>query len=799
MTAGEPPGGGGGDGGGSPKDREGSGSGEVNQGSSTKTTQLLTEYTLGKILGQGAFGIVHACTHKATGQQFAVKMIDKVDTPAEELEREPAMMKLLAHPTVARLHAVYNEKTFVCLVMDFYKGGDLIEGMQAHWKDKGQIPCDKVIPIARQMVDGVAWLHSQNVVHRDIKCDNYLMNVNDILRTDCRIFLSDFGTVTVLQPGESLRHTCGTKLYWAPEFYDQSYGHKVDIWAVGVIMYGLASGKFPFRGESDAKTKALKFKSSVPAVCQEFILALLCRDVQQRPSGAKALEHAWLSTADSGSKPYVEVPYDKEEFKPDVRDTGANAAVADRRIDMVERLLEQAAANDAKRTPTNKGLPDGLGAASFDVDYRFKQKAVRFEWWPNEKATKEGVVGSYESTKMLDDKKESGLQVVSQLLLAHQISTEGFGRGQAKSIETFVEEVQCGEARLMLDATQHKKMVRVVDVVLLRLARQVHGRLKYLIVRSETYADGRERGDMFILPGGKKEPHENTIKAVERIIQELDMGDCNIVADYEGRERFEEQADSPSYPGVKTVYRKTIVHGDVKTNDPRILERIGAGGSQMEMRREDNSVRSYVWLDDKECKAKLVMLRAPLEGQEVSALVHAPVQLEEDDLVKYLDSFGISKASFGDSFDNFYSELVKGESSLLRQPDGSLLRIVDLVVLLLTKSGTGEVLVQASESKTSEGGRRDTKALKNLPGLKRRPDENHFLVAQRVLGQVLKVDENMVNLNHTDVCLLEEFSSSKAYAGIRTLYRKRIIKAETWPEASLKKMFPKSLGRGAAE
>merc|ERR1719359_1662498 len=107
----------------------------------------------------------------------------------------------------------------------------MIEGMQSHWKSKGQIPLPTVQKVSKQMLEGIAWCHKNHVVHRDVKGDNYLMKVRDISVPDNQIYLSDFGTVVDLQPGQRLKVTCGTKVYWAPEFYAMNYSFKVDVWA----------------------------------------------------------------------------------------------------------------------------------------------------------------------------------------------------------------------------------------------------------------------------------------------------------------------------------------------------------------------------------------------------------------------------------------------------------------------------------------------------------------------------------------------------------------------------------------
>ena len=120
------------------------------------------------------------------------------------------MLQKLSHPTIVKLHQVYYEKVFVCMVMDIYKGGDLIEGMQDHWQTKGMIPCKHIPHIAKQMLEPLQWLHSQNCAHRDIKGDNYLMSVRNVVDPQLRLWLSDFGTVAELsKPGERFKSSVG--------------------------------------------------------------------------------------------------------------------------------------------------------------------------------------------------------------------------------------------------------------------------------------------------------------------------------------------------------------------------------------------------------------------------------------------------------------------------------------------------------------------------------------------------------------------------------------------------------------
>merc|ERR1719356_1980750 len=97
----------------------GSTSGSVKQHGERR---LLDEYQVGQTLGEGAFGVVSNCKHRATKQEYAVKMVDKVETPVEQIKKEAAMLQSLNHPNIVKFHGVYYERCFVCIVMDKYGG-----------------------------------------------------------------------------------------------------------------------------------------------------------------------------------------------------------------------------------------------------------------------------------------------------------------------------------------------------------------------------------------------------------------------------------------------------------------------------------------------------------------------------------------------------------------------------------------------------------------------------------------------------------------------------------------------------
>jgi len=732
--------------------------------------QLLQKYKLGEVIGQGAFGIVYLCHEREPpAKEYAVKMIDKVESPLDDIKREVEMLHRLAHPTVVRLVDVYFEKVFVCMVMDIFKGGDLIEGMQKHWEKKGMIPVDKVVHIFRRSVESIAWLHSKDVVHRDIKGDNFLMDYSDILNPQCKVYLSDFGTVCDCKPGERLKKSCGTKLYWSPEFYNHDYGVKVDIWALGVLFYGIASSRFPFRAEKDVKSKDVKFKGSIPESCQDLVLKMLTRDESKRLSGTEALEHEWLRGA--GSAPGKETVEEIEQGSK-MRETGAGAGVAERRLELVERILQAEARRAGNPCPQTQKLK----SSTFVIEEEAGKRQVRYEWWPEAEAVK--LIPEVGTQPVGPEDDKNSVQVVGKQLESHGIATAGFGKGTAKSLAEFAREVQRGESRLMLDAAEHRNLVRVVDILLLRISYGQGADKKFIIHSAEQYLDGRTRKDINQLPGSKKEPWENVKQTSERILKErLNMSDCKVVFDLTEIECFEESAESPHYPGVRTVYRKTIVKGEVSTSDAAILRRIGVTGSgECSCQDSAKNVWFYQWLTESECAARRVKMTGPPGGTEYSALVYAPVGFEEEELENYLQSNGIDPSKFGTansrSLQEFSDELATGEASLARKDDGGVVRMVDVVVVQLRKS-SGQVLVEVEEIFGEK-----KKQLNRLPAAKRRPDENEFLAARRLLTKTLMLDENAVSLRPNNIKVIEVEGDSHNYQGLRSVYRKRVVLAD---------------------
>ncbi|XP_022257870.1 myosin light chain kinase, smooth muscle-like, partial [Limulus polyphemus] len=217
-----------------------------------KGKDIKEEYTLLEELGRGKFGTVYKCSEKETGRILAAKFITTTRADdRKDVEREVDIMRILQHPRLLQLYDAYDdEKKQMCLVLELIEGGELFERVI----DDDFVLTEKACSIfMKQICEGVDYMHSQNILHLDMKPENVLC----VSKTGNRIKLIDFGFARKYEPNKKMQVLFGTPEFVAPEvvnFERISYG--TDMWSVGVICYVLLSGLSPFMGDSDLETMA---------------------------------------------------------------------------------------------------------------------------------------------------------------------------------------------------------------------------------------------------------------------------------------------------------------------------------------------------------------------------------------------------------------------------------------------------------------------------------------------------------------------------------------------------------------
>eukprot|EP00168_Porphyra_purpurea_P013491 TRINITY_DN3726_c0_g1_i1.p2 TRINITY_DN3726_c0_g1~~TRINITY_DN3726_c0_g1_i1.p2 ORF type:complete len:249 (-),score=44.26 TRINITY_DN3726_c0_g1_i1:1003-1749(-) len=217
--------------------------------SRTDMASRVGDYLLFETLGQGSFAKVKLAIHEHSGEECAIKVMDKSKIHATAMtlhvRREIAIMKTLRHPYVIRLHAVLNSSSKLYLVMDLVRGGELFHKIVR----QGSLSEAEGRKHFQQLVDGVSYCHSMDVCHRDLKPENVLLDG----ATGC-IKIADFGLSALCgaTAGNLLLHTqCGSPNYCAPEILVAASTHKgyngfaVDVWSCGVILYAMLAGGCP--------------------------------------------------------------------------------------------------------------------------------------------------------------------------------------------------------------------------------------------------------------------------------------------------------------------------------------------------------------------------------------------------------------------------------------------------------------------------------------------------------------------------------------------------------------------------
>eukprot|EP00261_Vitis_vinifera_P023460 XP_010655435.1 PREDICTED: CBL-interacting protein kinase 04 isoform X3 [Vitis vinifera] len=212
--------------------------------SSTGRTRV-GKYELGRTLGEGTFAKVKFARNVETGENVAIKILDKEKVLKHkmigQIKREISTMKLIRHPNVIRMHEVMASKTKIYIVLEFVTGGELFDKIAS----KGRLKEDEARKYFQQLINAVDYCHSRCVFHRDLKPENLLLDANGVLK------VSDFGLSALPQQvrEDGLLHTtCGTPNYVAPEVINnKGYdGAKADLWSCGVILFVLMAGYLPF-------------------------------------------------------------------------------------------------------------------------------------------------------------------------------------------------------------------------------------------------------------------------------------------------------------------------------------------------------------------------------------------------------------------------------------------------------------------------------------------------------------------------------------------------------------------------
>ena len=288
----------------------------------------LNFYKYGRLIGQGAFGKVNLGLNVLTGRVVAIKSFNKsnLNSNSENMKKikyETNLMKKLNHPNITKILELFEDKEYILIIMEYINGGNLFSFLKKHRKVS-----EKTAKLLyRQIILGIKYMHQQGIVHRDIKLENILIDLNNNIK------ICDFGIGRVLSsPEQPLFDQCGTPMYIAPEILlcskEKGYkGFPVDIWSSGIVLYILLSGTLPFSFKNSSSSlsesnesnlsednnnntelqysiinKEPKAIENISKEAEDLLKKILKKNPEKRITCEEILNHPWMKGISDNNK-----------------------------------------------------------------------------------------------------------------------------------------------------------------------------------------------------------------------------------------------------------------------------------------------------------------------------------------------------------------------------------------------------------------------------------------------------------------------------------------------------------------
>ena len=344
----------------------------------------LNFYKYGRLIGQGAFGKVNIGLNVLSGRIVAIKSFDKekLGTNSENMQKilyESNLMKKLNHPNITKILEMFEDEKYFLIIMEYINGGNLFSLV----KKRRKLPEKTAKFLFRQIILGIQHMHSKNIVHRDIKLENILIDLNNNVK------ICDFGIGLILNSlKDKLYDQCGTPIYMAPEILLANkklgtwyLGPPVDIWSAGISLYIMLSGNLPFdindiseevkngkyfNGEYNnnilLKYCILNFEpkkiDDISDLAQDFLKKILNKNPKKRLTCEQILNDPWIYFDDNHkyhlftkaemimlSKTFIDYRYSKSE-------------------DLLESFTISNLINEANKTDKDKNIDNNIETKS---------------------------------------------------------------------------------------------------------------------------------------------------------------------------------------------------------------------------------------------------------------------------------------------------------------------------------------------------------------------------------------------------------------------------------------------------
>lgn len=288
--------------------------------------KFVGRYLIGDLIGEGSYSKVKEVIDSETLERRAVKImtkqrLKKIPSGEENVRRETRLMSRLNHKNVIRLiDVIYNEeKQKLYLIMEY-----CVTVLQELFDraPKNKLPLSQAHHYFVQLIDGLEYLHSQGIIHKDIKPSNLLINNSNVIK------ITDLGVSEQLDPYDPhdwCSTSQGSPAIQAPELANgvkRFSGYKIDIWSSGVTLYSITTGKYPFEGENVYRLYANISKGDfvmpddLDPVLQTLLLGMLAKDPEKRFSLSQVKSHDWVRRKHPPISEHVPLPYQSDTIIP---------------------------------------------------------------------------------------------------------------------------------------------------------------------------------------------------------------------------------------------------------------------------------------------------------------------------------------------------------------------------------------------------------------------------------------------------------------------------------------------------
>lgn len=278
------------------------------------TTELITQYyRVGKVLGKGAFGKVNLAIDRSNGKLVAIKSLNKHylsdNSSKTKVMQEVAILQRISHKNIVWMRDNFETESHIIFVMELCAGGDLLN----YVRKRRKLPENTAKVIFKQVLLGLKYCHENNILHRDIKLDNILLDSKGEVK------IGDFGVSKIVKDGEIMTDQWGTPAYIAPEILvDEGYtGFCIDIWSAGVVLYAMLYGTVPFKAHNmkDLHKSIImakySLKDTISEQAMDLIKNILEPDPTLRLSIAQILSHSWFDEINEEIELFNDLEKDK--------------------------------------------------------------------------------------------------------------------------------------------------------------------------------------------------------------------------------------------------------------------------------------------------------------------------------------------------------------------------------------------------------------------------------------------------------------------------------------------------------